>query len=81
MEVEDAAEEAMAAYAKKLEEDEPLLQDNPRRFVMFPIKYPDIWQFYKKAEGRFSCCFSCGSFGAFFFFTSASCCHNNTAGN
>lgn len=29
---------------------EPLLQDNPRRFVVFPIVYPDIWQMYKKVS-------------------------------
>ncbi|XP_002730368.1 ribonucleoside-diphosphate reductase subunit M2-like [Saccoglossus kowalevskii] len=34
-------------------EDEPLLRDNPRRFVIFPIKYHDIWQMYKKAEASF----------------------------
>lgn len=34
------------------EQDEPLLMENPRRFVMFPIQHPDIWQFYKKAEGN-----------------------------
>uniref|UniRef100_A0A914HJ45 Ribonucleoside-diphosphate reductase small chain n=1 Tax=Globodera rostochiensis TaxID=31243 RepID=A0A914HJ45_GLORO len=33
--------------------DEPLLQENPNRFVIFPIKYPDIWQFYKKAVASF----------------------------
>ena len=33
--------------------DEPLLQENPRRFVMFPIEYPDIWNMYKKAEASF----------------------------
>lgn len=33
--------------------DEPLLRENPRRFVMFPIEYPDIWQMYKKAEASF----------------------------
>lgn len=27
---------------------EPLLRDNPRRFVIFPIQYQDIWQMYKK---------------------------------
>lgn len=27
---------------------EPLLRDNPRRFVIFPIQYPDIWDMYKK---------------------------------
>ena len=31
---------------------EPLLKDNPRRFVILPIEYPDIWQMYKKAEGK-----------------------------
>lgn len=29
---------------------EPLLTPNSNRFVLFPIKYHDIWQFYKKAE-------------------------------
>lgn len=32
---------------------EPLLEDNPRRFVVFPIQYHDIWQMYKKAEASF----------------------------
>lgn len=27
---------------------EPLLKENPRRFVIFPIQYHDIWQMYKK---------------------------------
>ncbi|XP_037541942.1 ribonucleoside-diphosphate reductase subunit M2 [Nematolebias whitei] len=35
------------------EEEEPLLKDNPRRFVIFPIQYHDIWQMYKKAEASF----------------------------
>ncbi|XP_076271752.1 ribonucleoside-diphosphate reductase subunit M2 [Rhynchophorus ferrugineus] len=34
-------------------EIEPLLQSNPRRFVIFPIQYPDIWEKYKKAEASF----------------------------
>lgn len=25
---------------------EPLLKDNPGRFVVFPIQWPDIWQMY-----------------------------------
>lgn len=50
MEVED--EEAALQRAKQLESEEPLLQENPNRFVMFPIKHPDIWKFYKKAEGE-----------------------------
>lgn len=42
---------------KELEKEEPLLKENPKRFVILPIQYPDIWQFYKKAEGRL--CFGC----------------------
>lgn len=38
---------------KKREEEEPLLKENPRRFVIFPIQYHDIWQMYKKAEASF----------------------------
>ncbi len=34
-------------------EEEPLLKDNPQRFVVFPIQYHDIWQMYKKAEASF----------------------------
>eukprot|EP00758_Cryptobia_borreli_P015599 Tbor_TRINITY_DN6039_c0_g2::TRINITY_DN6039_c0_g2_i2::g.10540::m.10540/K10808/RRM2; ribonucleoside-diphosphate reductase subunit M2 len=30
--------------------EEPLLQHDPKRLVLFPIKYPDIWQKYKEAE-------------------------------
>jgi len=32
---------------------EPLLKENPRRFVIFPIQYHDIWNFYKKAVASF----------------------------
>lgn len=32
---------------------EPLLRENPRRFVVFPIQYPDIWAMYKEAEASF----------------------------
>ncbi|MFT4734453.1 MAG: ribonucleoside-diphosphate reductase beta chain [Algoriphagus sp.] len=32
---------------------EPLLIDDPQRFVIFPIKHHDIWQFYKNAEASF----------------------------
>lgn len=29
---------------------EPILADNPGRFVIFPIEHHDIWQFYKLSE-------------------------------
>ncbi|CAI5756378.1 unnamed protein product [Candida verbasci] len=38
---------------KQLETEEPLLRENKRRYVMFPIRYHEIWQFYKKAEASF----------------------------
>uniref|UniRef100_A0A667WXM2 Ribonucleoside-diphosphate reductase subunit M2 n=1 Tax=Myripristis murdjan TaxID=586833 RepID=A0A667WXM2_9TELE len=38
---------------KSSTEEEPLLKENPRRFVIFPIQYHDIWQMYKKAEASF----------------------------
>ncbi|WP_022825779.1 ribonucleoside-diphosphate reductase small subunit [Hymenobacter norwichensis] len=32
---------------------EPLLIENPNRFVLFPIQNNDVWQMYKKAEASF----------------------------
>ncbi|MFT5979474.1 MAG: ribonucleoside-diphosphate reductase beta chain, partial [Flavobacteriales bacterium] len=32
---------------------EPILSDNPNRFVLFPIEHDDIWSFYKKSEASF----------------------------
>ena len=32
---------------------EPILQENPNRFVLFPIQHADIWQWYKKSEASF----------------------------
>ncbi|XP_043937458.1 ribonucleoside-diphosphate reductase subunit M2 B-like [Protopterus annectens] len=34
-------------------ETEPLLKKNPRRFVVLPIHYEDIWRMYKKLEASF----------------------------
>ncbi|EGC33194.1 hypothetical protein DICPUDRAFT_56591 [Dictyostelium purpureum] len=33
--------------------EEPILKENKDRFVLFPIKYPDIWSMYKQAEASF----------------------------
>ena len=38
---------------KTVENDEPLLKDNPNRFVILPIQYDDIWRMYKKAVASF----------------------------
>jgi ribonucleoside-diphosphate reductase beta chain len=32
---------------------EPILTENPNRFVLFPIEHNDIWAMYKKAEASF----------------------------
>jgi ribonucleoside-diphosphate reductase beta chain len=33
--------------------NEPILESNNSRFVLFPIQHDDIWSFYKKAEASF----------------------------
>jgi len=33
--------------------NEPLLTENPSKYVLFPIEHDDIWQFYKKSEASF----------------------------
>merc|ERR1719207_112404 len=38
---------------KALEVSEPILRDNPDRWVMFPIKYHEVWEMYKKQEASF----------------------------
>jgi len=38
---------------RELEKSDPLLMDNPNRWVMFPIKYPEVWEMYKKHEASF----------------------------
>ncbi|OCL09330.1 hypothetical protein AOQ84DRAFT_388253 [Glonium stellatum] len=53
---EDAPEDktpTVASTIKPEEAYEPLLQENPQRFVLFPIRYHEIWQMYKKAEASF----------------------------
>ena len=32
---------------------EPLLSENPNRFSLYPIKYPDIYEMYKKARASY----------------------------
>ena len=33
--------------------DEPLLREDPSRFVLFPIQNPEVWDMYKKAQASF----------------------------
>ena len=36
--------------AKNINVEEPILKENPNRFVLFPIQHSDIWEMYKKQE-------------------------------
>ena len=36
-----------------LHTEEPILRENPDRFVLFPIVHHDIWHFYKKSQANF----------------------------
>lgn len=47
---ECASSKAVSNFDPSLE---PLLKENPRRFVIFPIEYQDVWDMYKKAEASF----------------------------
>jgi hypothetical protein len=49
----DQTEPDLAPAAEGSNLDEPLLTPNPKRFVLFPIQYPELWNFYKKAEASF----------------------------
>uniref|UniRef100_A0A2P2LGV5 Ribonucleoside-diphosphate reductase small chain n=1 Tax=Rhizophora mucronata TaxID=61149 RepID=A0A2P2LGV5_RHIMU len=35
------------------EEEEPILKEQNQRFCMFPIRYHQLWEMYKKAEASF----------------------------
>lgn len=38
---------------KHLEQDEPILTPNPRRFLLNGIEYPELWALFKKHESSF----------------------------
>lgn len=41
------------AKKDRVDVQEPLLTPNPKRFVLFPIRYHSIWKMYKQAEASF----------------------------
>merc|ERR1712025_452256 len=43
----------MKKFVYETDNEEPLLKENPRRFVVLPIQYHAIWKMYKKAEASF----------------------------
>jgi len=48
-----APKSRISAQYRELEKEDPLLKENPQRWVMFPIKYPEVWEMYKKHEASF----------------------------
>ncbi|KAJ2348432.1 Ribonucleotide-diphosphate reductase (RNR), small subunit [Coemansia erecta] len=46
-------QQQVSMNGRAIEFDEPILRPNPDRFVMFPIKYHEIWEMYKKHEASF----------------------------
>jgi ribonucleoside-diphosphate reductase subunit M2 len=51
--VEEQEKPNIAPTIKPCEADEPLLQENPHRFVLFPIKYHEVNLFH--ASSRVTC--------------------------
>jgi len=43
----------ISAEYRELEKQDPLLKENPKRWVLFPIQYPSIYEMYKKHEASF----------------------------
>ena len=53
----------ISAEYRELEKSDPLLKENPRRWVLLPIQYPAVFEMYKKLpllKGIFFCsgCFN-----------------------
>ncbi|CAK0795428.1 unnamed protein product [Prorocentrum cordatum] len=43
----------VSARFREMEKEEPILKENPSRWVMLPIQHSDIWEMYKKHEASF----------------------------
>merc|ERR1711972_188738 len=44
---------SVSASFRELEKPDPLLEENPKRWVLFPIQYPALFEMYKKHEASF----------------------------
>ena len=53
MEAKVAQSDTASSTSRAYEEDEPILRENPGRFVIFPIKHDAVWKMYKQAEASF----------------------------
>merc|ERR1712137_911778 len=53
MQVQKAPVSRISAEFRELEKADPLLVENPRRWVLLPIQYPAVFEMYKKHEASF----------------------------
>merc|ERR1719205_521262 len=44
---------SVSAHFQELEKTDPILKENPKRWVLFPIQYPALFEMYKKHEASF----------------------------
>jgi len=51
--VSKAPVSAVSAQYIELEKSDPLLKENPKRFVLFPIQHPALFEMYKKHAASF----------------------------
>ena len=49
--VETALKQLLATQSER--SSEPILQESENRYVLLPIKYPDVWELYQKAVASF----------------------------
>jgi len=47
------SQKEISAKYTELEKSDPLLKENPKRWVLFPIQYPTLYEMYKKHEASF----------------------------
>ena len=45
--------EQTPTITKEMNSVEPMLDDDHKRYTLFPIQHPDVWSMYKKAEASF----------------------------
>lgn len=43
----------MGSLKNEETEEEPILMEQNQRFCMFPVRYHQLWEMYKKAQASF----------------------------
>ncbi|ORY78017.1 ribonucleotide reductase small subunit [Leucosporidium creatinivorum] len=53
LDLEQPTQQDIKGKQRALEQDEPILRPSPNRFVLFPIRFHEIWAMYKRAQASF----------------------------